>query len=169
MSRCSVCYRRGILMKVRSKGPVLLKEQRVGLYGAPFTLYRFGWRGGAKHAGRRGRRLFQRFGLDMLPQFWNVLRGDLSIVGPYPDRPAFAERLKEVIPYYSQRNLVKPGMTGWAQIHRSEDALVYDEMVRLEYDLYYIKNLSPSLDFSSMLLWLREALSARPWTSAGRG
>ena len=148
-----------LLMKVSSKGPVLLKEQRVGLYGAPFTLYRLGWRGGSSN--REGRRHFKRFGLDMLPQFWNVLRGDLSIVGPQPDRPEFAERLKEAIPYYSQRNLVKPGMTGWAQIHRSENARVYDEMTRLEYDLYYVKNLSPSLDFSTMLLWLKEALSSR--------
>jgi len=134
-----------ILAKLTSRGPILIGETRIGMNGVPFKMYRF-----------RSTAFMRQFGLDALPQFWNVFRGEMSIVGPSPDRPEFAERLNQTIPFHPQRTTVKPGMTGWAQIHYFGDGEGYDAMRRLEYDLYYVKNLSPSLDFSVMLRWVRE-------------
>jgi lipopolysaccharide/colanic/teichoic acid biosynthesis glycosyltransferase len=130
-------------------------ESRIGMNGAPFTMYRFRTTDENGQVTRMGRFL-RRFALDALPQFWNVFRGEMSIVGPAPDRPEFASRLNETVPFHPQRTVVKPGMTGWAQIHYFGDGESYDAMRRLEYDLYYVKNLSASLDFSVMLRWVRE-------------
>ena len=146
-----------ILVKASSRGPVLLRERRIGMNGAPFIMYRFRWMGEDGGATKTGK-LLRHLGLDALPQFWNVLRGEMSIVGPYPDRPEFAERLNQAIPFHQQRTVVKPGITGWAQMHDFGDGTALDATQRLEYDLYYVKNLSPSLDLSVMLRWLREAL-----------
>jgi lipopolysaccharide/colanic/teichoic acid biosynthesis glycosyltransferase len=149
-----------ILVKASSRGPLLLRESRVGMNGEPFTMYRFHWMPASGPATGIGKFLCD-LGLDRYPQFWNVLRGEMSIVGPSPDRPEFAARLNEAIPFHVQRTAVKPGMTGWAQIqiHDPGTGLVRDAMRRLEYDLYYVKNLSPSLDLSVMLRWLRETLT----------
>jgi lipopolysaccharide/colanic/teichoic acid biosynthesis glycosyltransferase len=84
--------------------------------------------------------------LDELPQLFNVLRGEMSLVGPRPERPEFVKTLSEQIPYYRQRHCVKPGITGWAQINHKYGDSMEDTITKLEYDLYYIKNLSPSLD-----------------------
>jgi len=84
--------------------------------------------------------------LDELPQLFNVLRGEMSLVGPRPERPEFVKTLSEQIPYYRQRHCVKPGITGWAQINHKYGDSMEDTVTKLEYDLYYIKNLSPSLD-----------------------
>ena len=84
--------------------------------------------------------------LDELPQLLNVIRGEMSIVGPRPERPEFVKPLSEVIPFYRQRHSVKPGITGWAQINYKYGETIEDAIVKLEYDLYYIKNLSLSLD-----------------------
>src|SRR6185295_5366520 len=85
---------------------------------------------------------------DELPQFFNVLRGEMSLVGPRPERAEFVKTLSEQIPYYRQRHCVKPGITGWAQVnHRYGDTLE-DTVTKLEYDLYYIKNISPTLDLN---------------------
>jgi lipopolysaccharide/colanic/teichoic acid biosynthesis glycosyltransferase len=149
-----------ILVKTASPGPVLLRERRIGRNGVPFTMFRFRCTrqdGSATKAGK----LMRHLGLDALPQFWNVLRGEMSIVGPYPDRPEFAARLNELIPFHQQRTAVKPGMTGWAQMHDFLDDTALDATRRLEYDLYYVKNLSPSLDLSVILRWCREALVSR--------
>ncbi len=130
-------------------------EHRIGMNGMPFTMYCF--RTTDEHGQVTGiGRFLRRFALDALPQFWNVFRGEMSLVGPSPDRPEFASRLNETVPFHPQRTIVKPGMTGWAQIHYFGDGDVHDAMRRLEYDLYYVKNLSPSLDFSVMLRWVRE-------------
>jgi lipopolysaccharide/colanic/teichoic acid biosynthesis glycosyltransferase len=133
-----------LLVKVSSQGPVLLREQRVGMYGAPFIMYRFRWMG--TPVGK----FLRRFRLDRLPELFNVLRGEMSIVGPRADRPEFAARLSEEIPFYQQRHTVKPGITGWAQIAEYA-GLAEDVMRKLEYDLYYIKNLSPALDLFVLL------------------
>jgi lipopolysaccharide/colanic/teichoic acid biosynthesis glycosyltransferase len=146
------------LVKISSREPLLLREERVGRNGEPFTMYRFQWTPANGHATRIGK-LLSGFGLDTYPQLWNVLRGEMSIVGPSPDRPEFAARLNASIPFYVQRTAVKPGMTGWAQIQHPGAGLVHDAMGRLEYDLYYIKNLSPSLDLSVMLRSVRESLT----------
>jgi lipopolysaccharide/colanic/teichoic acid biosynthesis glycosyltransferase len=86
--------------------------------------------------------------LDELPQLWNVLRGDMSFVGPRPERPFFVEQLEREIPFYQQRHAVKPGVTGWAQIKYEYGSSVEDAMEKLRYDLYYIKHLSIALDLS---------------------
>jgi lipopolysaccharide/colanic/teichoic acid biosynthesis glycosyltransferase len=91
-------------------------------------------------------RWLRRLRLDELPQFLNVLRGEMSIVGPRPERPEFVQILAEHIPFYHQRHCVKPGITGWAQVNYRYGETVEDAAVKLEYDLYYIKHLSPALD-----------------------
>ncbi len=135
-----------------SRRPVFFRELRVGLSGATFTVYRF-------HLGMGIDRYFARVGLDRLPQVWNVLRGEMSLVGPEADRPEFANWLNQKIPVYSRRLLVNPGLIGWAQIHERVDMSGPDAIRRLEYDLYYIKNLSPLLDLFVLLRWFREALT----------
>ncbi len=142
-----------LLMKASSRTPRLLRETRLGINAQPFTMYRF-----VCSSGRIGR-FSSAIGLDAYPQLWNVLRGEMSIVGPSPDRPAFAARLSEAIPLHMQRMAVKPGITGWAQINTARFGSPTDVMGRLEYDLYYVKNLSPSLDLSVMLRTVREALT----------
>src|SRR5262249_11577983 len=91
-------------------------------------------------------RLLRQSRLDELPQLWNVLRGEMSVVGPRPERPEFVQHLTEQIPYYGQRHVVRPGLTGWAQVRYSYGASTEDALQKLQYDLYYIKNLSISLD-----------------------
>jgi lipopolysaccharide/colanic/teichoic acid biosynthesis glycosyltransferase len=91
-------------------------------------------------------RFMRRTRLDELPQLWNVLRGEMSFVGPRPERPEFIENLAKQIPFYGQRHVVKPGLTGWAQVRYSYGATVEDAMEKLQFDLFYIKNFSISLD-----------------------
>jgi len=91
-------------------------------------------------------RIIRKLRIDELPQFVNVLRGDMSFIGPRPERPVFVEQLAREIPYYTQRHLVKPGLTGWAQVRYRYGASVQDATEKLQYDLYYIKNQSPFLD-----------------------
>jgi sugar transferase (PEP-CTERM system associated) len=148
-----------ILVKLTSRGPVLYRQRRVGLNGSIFTLNKFrSMRQDAEAAtgavwataddprvtllGRWLRRLR----LDELPQLFNVLKGEMSIVGPRPERPEFVDSLSEKIPFYRQRLCVKPGLTGWAQINHPYTDSLEDTSVKLEYDLYYIKNLTPALD-----------------------
>jgi lipopolysaccharide/colanic/teichoic acid biosynthesis glycosyltransferase len=94
----------------------------------------------------RAGRFLRRSRLDELPQFWNVLRGDMSLVGPRPERPEFVADLTRQIPFYGQRHVVRPGLTGWAQVRYSYGASVEDAMQKLQYELYYIKNMSIALD-----------------------
>ena len=143
-----------MIMKISSQLPQLLRETRLGINNEPFTMYRFAWR-----PDRGIGSWCSRLGLGAYPQLWNVLRNDMSIVGPSPDRPEFAARLNEAIPFHIQRTAVKPGITGWAKIQTSRFGSPTDAMSRLEYDLYYVKNLSPSLDLSVMLRSIRDALS----------
>jgi lipopolysaccharide/colanic/teichoic acid biosynthesis glycosyltransferase len=91
-------------------------------------------------------RWLRKLRLDEMPQLFNVIRGDMSLVGPRPERPEFVQMLQETIPYYRQRSCVKPGVTGWAQINHKYGDTIEDVTTKLEYDLYYIKNLAPSLD-----------------------
>ncbi len=145
------------LLKASSREPVLLREQRVGLRGIPFTMYRFRWmtnKDGIQCATSIGK-LLRRFRLDALPELFNVLRGEMSVVGPLADRPDFANRLNQLIPFYQQRHIVKPGMTGWAQITKQTNGLVNDVIQNIECDLYYIKNLAPSLDLFVLLRSIR--------------
>ena len=147
------------LVKLTSPGPALLRQQRVGRNNCIFTLYKFRSmvrdaeaRSGAVWAIRNDPRVtpvgrwLRRLRLDELPQLFNVLRGDMSIVGPRPERPEFVAELEKRIPYYRQRHCVKPGITGWAQIKHKYGDTIEDTVLKLEYDLYYIKNLAPALD-----------------------
>jgi lipopolysaccharide/colanic/teichoic acid biosynthesis glycosyltransferase len=91
-------------------------------------------------------RWLRRTRLDEMPQLWNVLKGDMSLVGPRPERPEFVQDLTQTIPYYGQRHAVRPGITGWAQVRYTYGASIEDAIEKLQYDLFYIKNLSVSLD-----------------------
>ncbi|HUS05244.1 MAG TPA: sugar transferase [Bryobacteraceae bacterium] len=142
-----------------SPGPVLFRQKRVGLNGSTFLVYKFRSMRtdaeattGAVWATRDDPRVtpigkwLRRLRLDELPQLFNVLRSEMSIVGPRPERPEFVNTLSEQIPFYRQRHCVRPGITGWAQINYKYGETIEDTIIKLEYDLYYIKNLSPSLD-----------------------
>jgi len=148
-----------LAVRLTSRGPVLFRQNRVGLNGEVFTLYKFRSMvvdaeatTGAVWATKNDPRVtsiggfLRKTRLDELPQLFNVLMGQMAIVGPRPERPEFVQTLSEAIPFYRQRHCVKPGATGWAQINYKYGDTMEDTMVKLEYDLYYIKNLSPSLD-----------------------
>ena len=148
-----------IAVSLTSRGPVLFRQTRVGLNGHPFTIYKFRSmrvdaeaKTGAVWAVKNDPRVtpigkyLRMLRLDELPQVFNVLRGEMSIVGPRPERPEFVQTLSEMIPFYRQRHAVKPGITGWAQINYKYGETTEDAIVKLEYDLFYIKNLSLSLD-----------------------
>ncbi len=144
---------------VDSDGPILYCQERVGENGRTFTVYKFrSMRADAESAGgpvwaqsndgrvTRVGRIIRMTRLDELPQLWNVLRGDMSFVGPRPERPLLVEQLAREIPFYQQRHSVKPGVTGWAQIKYEYCSSIEDAMEKLLYDLFYIKNFSLSLD-----------------------
>jgi sugar transferase (PEP-CTERM system associated) len=148
-----------LAVKLSSPGPILYRQVRVGLDNAPFTVYKFrsmradaeaatGAVWAAKDDPRVTRvgKIIRKLRFDELPQLYNTLRGDMSIVGPRPERPEFVKALSEKIPYYRQRHCVRPGITGWAQINFKYGDTLEDTMTKLEYDLYYIKNMSLSLD-----------------------
>jgi sugar transferase (PEP-CTERM system associated) len=148
-----------LLVKLSSPGPIFFRQARVGLNGAPFTLFKFRSmyrdaeaRSGAVWATKDDPRItpvgrwLRRLRLDELPQLFNVIRGEMAIVGPRPERPEFVSVLQEKIPYYRQRLCVKPGITGWAQVNHKYSDTLEDTIVKLEYDLYYIKNLAPAFD-----------------------
>jgi lipopolysaccharide/colanic/teichoic acid biosynthesis glycosyltransferase len=92
-------------------------------------------------------RIIRKLRLDEIPQMWNVLKGDMSFVGPRPERPEFVKELEKIVPYYSERHTVKPGITGWAQVSYGYGASVEDALEKLRYDLFYIKNISQLMDF----------------------
>lgn len=127
--------------------PAMRRDTRIGLNGKPFRMFSF--RAGAGGFGR----FLRRTGLTRLPELFNVLSGDMAFVGPRPERPEFHDRLCLAIPFYPQRNRVKPGLTSWAEIHSDSG----DTLLRLEYDLYYAKHLSPSLDGVAAMLALKKA------------
>jgi exopolysaccharide biosynthesis polyprenyl glycosylphosphotransferase len=148
-----------IAVKLSSSGPALYQQRRVGKNDVPFMLYKFRSmyadaeaESGAVWAKRDDPRItrvgkwLRKLRLDELPQLFNVLKGDMSVVGPRPERPEFVAELERRIPYYRQRHCVKPGITGWAQINHKYGDTIEDTIVKLEYDLYYIKNLAPALD-----------------------
>jgi sugar transferase (PEP-CTERM system associated) len=149
----------GLLVKLTSPGPVFHRQIRVGLNDSLFTVYKFRSMYTNAEAGTGpvwakkddpritpvGRWL-RRLRLDELPQLFNVLRGEMGLVGPRPERPEFVKTLTEQVPFYSYRHCVKPGITGWAQINYKYGDTLDDAIIKLEYDLYYIKNLALSLD-----------------------
>ena len=147
-----------ILIKLDSRGPIFYRQERVGQNGQPFMLIKFrSMRVDAEKAGpvwaqkgddraTRLGRIIRKMRIDEIPQFWNILRGDMNFVGPRPERPHFVAQLAREIPYYEQRHLIPPGLTGWAQIKYPYGASLNDARQKLQYDLYYIKNQSLLLD-----------------------
>jgi sugar transferase (PEP-CTERM system associated) len=163
-----------LCVKFSSPGPVLYRQTRVGLDNRLFTVYKFRSmnadaeaKTGAVWASKEDPRItpvgryLRKFRLDELPQFFNVLRGDMALVGPRPERPEFVKTLSEKIPYYRQRHCVKPGITGWAQIMYKYSDTIEDTIAKLEFDLYYIKNVSPSLDSYIIFHTLKTMLLTR--------
>ncbi len=147
-----------ILIKLDSPGPVLYKQERVGKNGRPFVLMKFRsmgvdaekegpvWATSGDDRATRVGRVIRKIRVDEIPQFWNILRGEMSFVGPRPERQHFVSQLAQEIPYYEQRHLIAPGLTGWAQIKYPYGASIEDARQKLQYDLYYIKNQSLILD-----------------------
>lgn len=161
------------LIKLDSKGPVLYKQERVGRNGRPFTLMKFRsmrmdaekdgpvWAQNGDDRATRVGRIIRRIRVDEIPQFWNILRGDMNFVGPRPERPHFIKQLAEEIPYYEQRHLIAPGLTGWAQIKYPYGASVEDARQKLQYDLYYIKNQSLLLDAAILFETIKTIIFSR--------
>ena len=159
-----------VLVRLDSPGPAFFRQTRVGLYGQPFTLLKLrsmhldAEAGGAKWAERndprvtRVGRVIRKLRIDELPQVWTVLKGRMSFVGPRPEVAQFVDQLEEQLPYYAERHMVKPGITGWAQINYPYGASVEDARAKLEYDLYYAKNYTPFLDLLILLQTLRVIL-----------
>jgi sugar transferase (PEP-CTERM system associated) len=150
-----------LLIKLESPGPVLYRQERVGQGGHPFTILKFrSMRSDAEHDGKPRwasqndsrvtlvGRFIRRTRIDELPQIFNVFFGDMSFVGPRPERPYFVQDLTQQIPYYGIRHTVKPGITGWAQVRYPYGATVEDALHKLQYDLYYVKNHSLFLDLT---------------------
>jgi len=163
-----------LAVKLTSPGPVLYRQVRVGLNGQLFTLYKFrSMRAdaevgtGAVWASKDDPRvtpmgkIIRKIRFDELPQIVNVLKGEMSIVGPRPERPEFVRTLTEKIPYYRQRHCIRPGITGWAQINFKYGDTLQDTVTKLEYDLYYIKNMTMGLDLYIIFLTIKAMLLSR--------
>jgi len=161
----------GIAVKLDSKGPIFYRQPRVGLFGQTYNIVKIRsmWTD-AEAAGQavwasendprvtRVGQIIRKLRIDELPQTWCVLKGEMSFVGPRPERPSFVEELTRALPYYAERHMVKPGLTGWAQINYPYGASIEDARVKLEYDLYYAKNYSPFLDLLILLQTVRVVL-----------
>jgi len=162
-----------ILIKLDSRGSILYMQERVGKNGRPFTLMKFRsmridaekdgpvWAKTEDERMTRVGRIIRKIRVDEIPQFWNILRGDMSFVGPRPERPHFVAQLAAEIPYYEQRHLIAPGLTGWAQTNYQYGASIEDAKQKLEYDLYYIKNQSLALDATIMFETIKTILFGR--------
>lgn len=165
-----------LLVRLDSKGPAFYRQRRVGLFGQPFDVIKLrsmrtdaeanGVQWAAKNDPRITRvgNFIRKTRIDELPQLWTVLKGEMSFVGPRPERPEFVAELEQHLPFYAERHMVKPGITGWAQINYPYGASIEDARNKLEYDLYYAKNYTPFLDLLILLQTLRVVL----WNEGAR-
>ncbi|MBU2919830.1 sugar transferase [Winogradskyella psychrotolerans] len=156
-----------------NKGPLFYVQERVGINGKPFHILKLrtmvvnAEKDGVKWAQKNDKRItsfgmfLRRSRLDEVPQFYNVLKGDMSIIGPRPERPFFVNELSRIIPFYETRHMIKPGLTGWAQVSTRYGSSVDDSLTKLQYDLYYIKHRSVFLDFSIVIKTLSTILYYR--------
>jgi len=152
-----------LLIKMNSRGPVFYVQKRVGKNESLFSLYKFrsmidkAEENEAVWAGENDKRItfvgkiLRKLHLDELPQFWNVIRGEMSLVGPRPERPEFVEELEKKIPYYSLRHFMEPGITGWAQVNFPYASSIEDSHEKLEYDLYYVSHMNMLFDVQVLL------------------
>ncbi len=161
-----VCAITAICIRLDSPGPVLYKQTRIGRGNRPFTLYKFRSMACSTDAteafaqqddGRITRvgRIIRMLRIDELPQYINVIRGEMSLIGPRPEQPSFVEQFDELIPFYSYRHVLKPGITGWAQVRSGYAADVDETQVKIEHDFYYIKNASFALDIYIIFLTVK--------------
>jgi sugar transferase (PEP-CTERM system associated) len=163
-----------LAVKLSSKGPVLFRQQRVGRRGQVFNLYKFRsmrqdaeaqtgavWAGKDDPRVTRVGRFLRKTRLDEIPQLWNVLIGDMGFVGPRPERPEFVKWLAENIPYYNLRHIIRPGITGWAQVRYRYGASLEETREKVQYDLYYIKHMSLSIDLLIMFETIKTILLRR--------
>jgi sugar transferase (PEP-CTERM system associated) len=163
-----------VAIRLTSPGPVLYSQQRVGKDGALFTIYKFRsmrvdaealsgavWSTADDPRVTRVGRLLRRARLDEIPQLFNVLVGDMSFVGPRPERPEFVDDLTKQIPFYGQRHAVRPGVTGWAQVRHGYGASIDDTQEKLQYDLFYIKHMSLAFDLFIVLETIKTVLVRR--------
>ncbi|HEX8068897.1 MAG TPA: TIGR03013 family XrtA/PEP-CTERM system glycosyltransferase [Pyrinomonadaceae bacterium] len=161
------------LIKLESPGPALYKQERVGRHGRPFTIMKFRsmrldaekdgpvWAATGDDRTTRVGRVIRKIRVDEIPQFWNILKGEMNFVGPRPERPHFVKQLAAEIPFYEQRHLIPPGLTGWAQIKYPYGASIEDARQKLQYDLYYIKNQGLALDAVIMFETVKTILFGR--------
>ncbi len=160
-----------VLVKLESRGPAFYSQKRVGLYGEAFHVHKLrSMRTDAEAEGKaiwatqndprvtRIGKFIRLVRIDELPQTWCVLRGDMSFVGPRPERPEFVADLEAQLPYFAERHMVKPGITGWAQVNFPYGASIDDARQKLEYDLYYAKNYTPFLDVLILMQTIRVVL-----------
>jgi exopolysaccharide biosynthesis polyprenyl glycosylphosphotransferase len=160
-----------LAVKLDSPGPVFYRQERVGRDGRVFTLFKFRsmrvdaeaegspiWASRRDDRVTRVGRVIRLTRIDEIPQVLNVLRGDMAFVGPRPERPAFVEKLGAIIPHYHDRAIVKPGITGWAQVNYPYGASVEDARMKLAYDLYYVRRRSLFLDLLILVATVRVVL-----------
>ena len=159
-----------LVVRLDSPGPVLYRQERIGLGGVPFIVLKFrsmnanaeargpAWAQARDPRVTRVGSFMRRTRIDELPQLINILRGEMSFIGPRPERPHFVEKLAEVIPFYRERARVKPGLTGWAQVNYPYGASVEDAKAKLSYDLFYVHNRSLLLDLSILFATVRVIL-----------
>ena len=162
-----------LAVKLSSSGPLFFRQTRVGMGGRNFQVIKFrtmftdAEKGGAKWATKNDPRVtrigmfLRKTRIDEIPQLWNVLRGDMGFVGPRPERPEFTAWLNEELPFYYLRNLIRPGLTGWAQVRYGYGATLEETRQKLEYDLYYIKHMSLGLDLLIMFETIKTILRRR--------
>ncbi len=162
-----------LIIRASSKGPIFFKQTRVGIGGRHFDVYKFrSMRTDAEAAGAKWAtkddprvygfgRIMRKTRIDEIPQLWNVLRGDMGFVGPRPERPEFVPWLAEQLPFYNLRHLIRPGLTGWAQVRYGYGATLAEAREKLEYDLYYVKHMSLGLDLLIMFETIKIILRRR--------
>ena len=169
-----ICLLAAVLIKLTSKGPVFFRQERTGQDGATFKLIKFRtmrpdaekdsgpvWAQENDSRITKVGRLLRLSRIDEIPQFLNILRGDMSFVGPRPERPHFVAQLQREIPFYPLRHTVKPGLTGWAQVRHPYSASIEDAQEKLRYDLYYIKNMGLLFDFNIIVRTIAVILSGK--------
>jgi exopolysaccharide biosynthesis polyprenyl glycosylphosphotransferase len=164
----------GLLVRLSSNGPAIYKQTRVGRKGKPFTMYKFRTmledaekNSGPKWASKNDPRVtpigkwLRKLRIDEIPQLVNVLKGDMSLVGPRPERPHFVEKFSAEVPLYSRRHRVRPGITGWAQVKWKYDASMEDVREKTKYDLFYIENASLNMDAKILINTLMTVIKGR--------